>query len=816
MTSFLVSRLRIRISVVMPTCLAIVSIMLTGCPGMFNAHEKSSEKELTSFGFSNPSAEGIIDGSTESISIFVPRETDLNSAIIANFSTTGEMVKVGTKRQISGSTPNIFSSPVLYKVEAEDGSEKTYTVIVSHIKDSSKAISVFRIDSLGEDAYIDEIAHSIVLSVPYGTDVTSLVASFSTTGIKVSVGGVTQQSGTTINDFTQAVIYTVTADDGSKQEYAVTVTVDTLPPSSGNYGSPTASRTTGVAPLYVHFSADFTGDPAAARGFRDYEYSWNFGDPTSGDWGTNGASRNLAKGGIAAHVYELPGTYSVSLFVRDGQGKLGQKTFTIKVDDPDLYYAGNKTICVSDEASNDFAGAPAGARLVATDDLADITGYATAGSRILFRRGSSWNTGGLSWPENGGPVTIGAYGAGIGADALGNYENAPVITVTSGSFLPLDCKQDWRIMDLHFREPTRTDGRGAFGGSMEMQRILFLRLQIEGFYTGFGWTHWNTSLLMTLDQMAIVSCHMWESQDNIAYVGSERLAILGNILQNVRESHVLRVWQAYRSVISDNIVSGSSLGVTSDGRHALKLHGPGYSQETDVDEYDTPVPDSAYLGHHTEYTVVSGNVFGSSGPWPVTIGPQDAATDAELYNIVFERNRVISEFGEMSPQLVQIAMSMWGRNSTIRNNIFDGTGSSPDYTAITIEQRGVEPAPDDIDVYNNTIHRSDNADGNYRIGISVGPTATDVDIKNNLVSFPGDTVVTIAVNDLSTVAVSAGNMLAETNFFIDPDAVDPLARDFRLMAGNPASDHGVAVPVLEDFSGDARPVGAYDIGAFED
>jgi len=494
--------------------LAIVSIMLIGCPGLFTGPETSSEKELTSFGFSDPLAEGIIDESTNSISIVVPMATDLNSAIIANFSTTGEIVKVGTKRQISGSTPNIFSSPVLYKVEAEDGTEKTYTVRVSHLNDSSKTITAFQFDSLGADGYIDEAGHSISLSVPFGTDVTALVASFSTTGIRVSVGGIVQESGhtgndftrevvyvvtaedgssadykvvvnirksdekkilyfgfsdphvvgtidesnhsitlevpdgtvvtaltaafsiagarvsvgevvqkssTTYNDFTVPVYYMVTADDGSKQEYSVTVTVDVLPPSTGYYGSPTASRTTGVAPLYVHFSADFTGDPAAARGFRDFEYSWNFGDPASGYWGTNGASRNLAKGGVAAHVYEKPGTYTVSLFVRDSWGKLGQNFFTIKVDDPDQYYAGNKTVCVSDVASNDFTGAPPGALLVATDDLASITGYATAGSRILFRRGSSWNTGGLSWPENGGPVTIGAFGAGIGVDGLGNY-----------------------------------------------------------------------------------------------------------------------------------------------------------------------------------------------------------------------------------------------------------------------------------------------------------------------------------------------------------------------------------------------------------
>jgi formylglycine-generating enzyme required for sulfatase activity len=65
----------------------------------------------------------------------------------------------------------------------------------------------------------------ISATVPYGTDVTALVATFSTTGSSVTVGGTTQISGTTANDFTSPVTYTVTAGDDSTQDYTVTVTV---------------------------------------------------------------------------------------------------------------------------------------------------------------------------------------------------------------------------------------------------------------------------------------------------------------------------------------------------------------------------------------------------------------------------------------------------------------------------------------------------------------------------------------------------------------------------------------------------------------
>jgi hypothetical protein len=47
--------------------------------------------------------------------------------------------------------------------------------------------------------------------MPTGTDVTALVATFTKTGVIVRVGLNVQVSGTTANDFTNPVTYTVTA-----------------------------------------------------------------------------------------------------------------------------------------------------------------------------------------------------------------------------------------------------------------------------------------------------------------------------------------------------------------------------------------------------------------------------------------------------------------------------------------------------------------------------------------------------------------------------------------------------------------------------
>jgi uncharacterized delta-60 repeat protein len=89
---------------------------------------------------------------------------------------------------------------------------------------SAKAITAFSLN--GIDGTINEAGKTIaVMMPPDTTDVTALVATFTTTGASIKVLSIVQTSGTTPNDFTNPVVYTVTAADATKQDYTVTVTV---------------------------------------------------------------------------------------------------------------------------------------------------------------------------------------------------------------------------------------------------------------------------------------------------------------------------------------------------------------------------------------------------------------------------------------------------------------------------------------------------------------------------------------------------------------------------------------------------------------
>ena len=101
---------------------------------------------------------------------------------------------------------------------------------------AAKAITAFSFQGLAPPVVgaVNEAAHTIALTVPSGTSLTALVATFTTTGASVAIAGTPQVSGLTANNFTNPVTYTVTAADASTQAYVVTVTVAAAPLAVGD------------------------------------------------------------------------------------------------------------------------------------------------------------------------------------------------------------------------------------------------------------------------------------------------------------------------------------------------------------------------------------------------------------------------------------------------------------------------------------------------------------------------------------------------------------------------------------------------------
>ena len=97
----------------------------------------------------------------------------------------------------------------------------------SNINDKLCNFLTYAFGVTDEEVIIDHDALTIDVSVPYGTTVTALVATFTlTNSATAKIGATAQVSGTTENNFSSPKTYRVTAKDAATyNDYVVTVTV---------------------------------------------------------------------------------------------------------------------------------------------------------------------------------------------------------------------------------------------------------------------------------------------------------------------------------------------------------------------------------------------------------------------------------------------------------------------------------------------------------------------------------------------------------------------------------------------------------------
>src|SRR6185437_4599409 len=194
-------------------------------------------------GGGNGTAAGLGNGSVpvitgNKIAITLPFGTNVTS-LVAKFTASGSVVSVGGLTQISGVTVNNFTQPLIYTVTqigsstsasakvSTNNTTTSYIVTVIAASISAKAITSFSLSSAPGTTITPGIISitNIAVTVPFGTNVKSLIATFTTSGQSVAVSGMKQVSGVTSNDFTNPVTYMVTAADGTTQNYIVTVVV---------------------------------------------------------------------------------------------------------------------------------------------------------------------------------------------------------------------------------------------------------------------------------------------------------------------------------------------------------------------------------------------------------------------------------------------------------------------------------------------------------------------------------------------------------------------------------------------------------------
>ncbi len=192
---------------------------------------KSKSCDMLSYATKTPSALGTITptGTTGgTIQVSLPFGTSLTN-LIALF-TVSDSAKVYIKKvvQQSGITINDFSSIVTYKLVAHDTNfSKTYLVTVSILPNTAADLITYSILNPAVTGTITPAAFGgyVTMTVPFATSVTNLVAQFTLSdSAKAFVKGIAQQSTVTQNDYTDTLIFVVTAQNKiASKKYLITV-----------------------------------------------------------------------------------------------------------------------------------------------------------------------------------------------------------------------------------------------------------------------------------------------------------------------------------------------------------------------------------------------------------------------------------------------------------------------------------------------------------------------------------------------------------------------------------------------------------------
>ena len=176
------------------------------------AHE-SSEKDITYF--SVDGAEGTINGAD--ISVTIPYATDLPNARVD--------ISISEFAEITESPAQLAEGENSYTIRAEDGSTKTYTVTIIRTP-AATGCSIESFSYGSAKAVIDEVNGTIDLTLPAGTSL-----SFAP-DIVVSEFATVEPASGVVQDFSKPVEYSVTAENGAKKVYIVTVSVSSTPVSN--------------------------------------------------------------------------------------------------------------------------------------------------------------------------------------------------------------------------------------------------------------------------------------------------------------------------------------------------------------------------------------------------------------------------------------------------------------------------------------------------------------------------------------------------------------------------------------------------------
>jgi hypothetical protein len=422
-----------------------------------------------------------------------------------------------------------------------------------------------------------------------------------------------------------------------------------------------ATRTSGTAPLAVLFDATGSSATSATEPFRQLSYAFNFGDERGLSWAVSGQPKNTQTGGpLAAHVFDLPGSYTVRVRVTDAQGRQAEATVAITVLDPATIYAGTQTVCVSPAA--DYSGCPAGA--------ARQTAYPSSwnGKRVLLHKGESFPD--ISLLDGNSGVQVGSYGSAtlakpvVASVGIGNWRPTTAAFANDITVMDLNVQngisQSLGARVLVYRNDVRVaTGSGGIPLSMGQE---YYWARSDPYRVVPQSAFYNAREIFFVENNALGTD---TSSASVGFWGSgSRNVLLGNSFGRA-QMHSVRFSALHKGVIAHNDIQG----ISADGiRHALKLHSMGLNPYADGFIHDL----SGRGAWATEQVVIANNRFGhanDNNAWTVAVTPQNGEVAEGIENVIVENNRFLRGPNTMT-DFVRAGRNIVSRGNTV------GTGGA--------------------------------------------------------------------------------------------------------------------------------------------
>jgi PKD domain len=428
----------------------------------------------------------------------------------------------------------------------------------------------------------------------------------------------------------------------------------------------------GSAPLAVLFDATGT-TVGSGNAFHFLSYQFNFGDERGQAWATSGLPKNSQSGGpLAAHVYDLPGTYLVTLSARSATGEVSQVTTTVTVSSPDSVWAGAATVCVS--SSGSFSGCPSGAAQQAT--LPSIY----TGKRVLLRREESF--GAVNIERGASNVLVGAFGSGskpvvssvmINAGRMSaSFASDVTVTDLSVSNGIVQADSASRVL-LYRNDLTRPGGNNS---------IVFASALGYMFEQNPSIPFFNPREIFVVENNVLGQVNNTRTPFmNLSGQGS-RVVVMGNDMAR-SEEHTSRLFSLHKSIVAHNALRGQSYSASGASiRSTMKIHSGGLLPYADLL--------SANGGDWaTSQLVVADNLLGdatNNGSFTAGVGPQNRIEVEGIEDVIIERNRFVRG------SYTNTEMENNGRRFTYRGNTRSDGGplnlSVGDKPAMPTEWRG--------------------------------------------------------------------------------------------------------------------------------